>query len=295
MMTLGIIGATGFIGTALKNQIQKAGTSRLIIPTHTIKTRTEGYTLEALKGIDVLYYLASATIPASSWEHPERELDLNLRPFINTMHAAVDAGVRKLIFVSSGVTVYGTTTEPVNETAALMPISPYGIFKCSMEYYLNYLNERFNLPTVVFRVSNVYGPGQNIRKGLGIINTFIERALQHLPVSLFGSGEAARDFIYIDDVAHILYKTADKTQQYNVYNLASGHTYALKEVLHLITKTTGLTFNIEYKPRRASDTLRMAFNTARLTEALPELKTTAIERGILNTYTHLQSQFQQSK
>jgi UDP-glucose 4-epimerase len=292
MMTLGIIGATGFIGTALKNQIQKSGTSPLIIPAHTIKTRTEGYTEETLKGIDVLYYLASSTIPASSWEHPQRELELNLRPFINTMHAAVNAGVRKLIFVSSGGTVYGTTMEPVNETATLMPISPYGIFKCSMEYYLNYLNQRFNVQTVVYRVSNVYGPGQNINKGLGIINTFIERALQHLPVSLFGSGEAARDFIYIDDVAQILYKTADKAQQFNVYNLASGRTYALKDLLQIISNITGLTFNIEYKPQRASDTLRMAFNTSRLTEAFPEFQTTAIERGILNTYIHLQSQIQ---
>lgn len=63
-------------------------------------------------------------------------------------------------------------------------------------------------------------------------------------------------------------------------------------MLQVITKTTGLAFNIEYKTRRASDILCMAFNTTRLTEAFPEFKTTAIEWGILNTYTHLQSQYQ---
>lgn len=291
-MTLGIIGAEGFIGKALNRQIQNAGTFNVILPSDHKLARTEGYAPESLKGIDVLYYLASATIPSSSWEHPELELQLNLKPFINTMNAAVAAGVRKIVFVSSGGTVYGSTTEPVSETAALMPLNPYGIFKCSMEYYLNYLRQRFQLQTVVYRVSNVYGPGQNINKGLGIINTFIERAIQHLPVSLFGTGETARDFIYIDDVVQILFKTANTQLQHHVYNLASGHTYSLKALLKIITETTGLTFDIQYKPQRASDALRMAFNTHRLNNDFPQFKTTAIEKGILNTYTHIQSQLQ---
>ena len=127
--------------------------------------------------IDLVYFLASATIPVSSWENPLIEIEKNLIPFINFANTVATLKVKKIAFLSSAGTVYGATKQKVSETSDKNPFSPYGITKLTMENFLLYFKTRYALNFDVYRVSNVYGEGQNTSKGLGLINTLLEKII----------------------------------------------------------------------------------------------------------------------
>ncbi len=287
MMVAAVIGDQGFIGKALckslREEAQIAVKSLITLP----ENRLKGFDSGALSGVNVLYYLASATIPASSWNQPEYEVQANLIPFMKTMDAAVQAGVSKIIYVSSGGTVYGPSHIPVTEDSVLQPFSPYGVFKGCMEHYLNYINQRFETETLIFRISNVYGPGQNTQKGLGIINTFIEQGCRRIPVALYGNGASKRDFIFIDDVVNVLKLSAVKSFKYNTYNLASGTVYSIAEIATMIQIATGLQLTVDHRPARASDNTTIAFNINRLKQECSAFIPMDLKLGIQRTHDYI--------
>lgn len=300
-MNIAIIGANGFIGKHLINELSENNQYNLFLfgrsensQNHSnfnyskIDLNNSVELLQSFKNIDIIYYLASESIPSSTWDNPKSEIENNLLPFINFLECMVQLNCKKIIFSSSAGTIYGSSDISLIEDANKKPFSPHGINKLTMEYYLNYFETKHNLKYDVFRISNIYGEGQNTSKGLGIINTFLEKIIAEKEITVFGDGEIIRNYIYIKDVAKALaYSCQSNIETSTIYNLSSDDSLSINEVIEYIKKITNEPFKINYKKTRGSDNPKILLDNTKLKNDFKELKFTPINEGIKNTYLNL--------
>jgi UDP-glucose 4-epimerase len=300
MQRVAVIGSNGFIGRHLAEELSAKQSVQLFLfgksaplvikpnaPYKTIDFFDREKLLKDFENIDLVYYLASETIPATSWDTPIIEVEKNLLPFINFLEAIVTLKTKKVVFVSSAGTVYGPTQGKVTEDSDKKPFSPYGITKLAMENFLNYYKSKHGLESDIYRVSNVYGEGQDTSKGLGIINTFLEKILQEKRVRIFGDGKSTRNYIYVGDVARLLSLSLTDVDSSGIYNIASGDTFSINDLVQLIKKVTAEEFDVTYEAVRQSDNSFIDLDNTRICKRFPGFKFTTIEDGLLKTYKSL--------
>ena len=240
--------------------------------------------------IDLIYYLASETIPSSSWENPIMEIEKNLTPFINFLEYIVKLKVEKIVFLSSAGTIYGPTQQKVTEDSHKYPFSPHGIIKLTMEYFLNYFNKKYGLNFDVYRVSNVYGEGQNTKKGFGITNTFLESIILENKIRIFGNGENIRNYLYVKDLADfLLLSLFSDPATSDIFNAASNDTLTINALVQIIKKVIKQDFEVIYTETRASDNSTIFLDNTKILSAYPGFKLTSIEEGILKTYQYIKT------
>ncbi len=300
-MNVAIVGSNGFIGQHLVNTLSKNkevslslfGRSEIKslqnrIPYHQINLMNSEQILDYFKEIDIVYYLATNSIPSSSWEDPLSEIEANLIPFVNFLVCISKLKVKKIIFSSSGGTVYGCSNMKLTEDSDKKPFSPHGINKITMEYYLNYFDLKFNLKYCILRISNVYGEGQDTSKGLGIINTFLEKIISEKEITVFGNGEIIRNYIYVKDVVDMMANFCNtEILTSNIYNLSSNDSLSINELIVKIKETTKEQFIINYKEARLSDNPRILLDNTKIKNDFKQLAFTPLSVGILNTYKNL--------
>jgi UDP-glucose 4-epimerase len=299
-MNIAIIGSNGFIGRALTKELSKKSENKLKLfgrkeesyfkdtwPYKVFDPYNSFELLEDFAGTDLIYYLASETIPTTSWGDPNLEIEKNLKPFIKFLDNISELKIKKLAFVSSAGTIYGSTMGKVNEDVNKNPFAPYGIIKLTMEYFLNYFKIKHGIQFDVFRVSNVYGPGQNTGKGLGVINTFLEKILSGGVIEVFGDGNNTRNYIYIDDVARLLSYSCFDINESNIYNVSSNATLNIKEILEIIEDIIEEPFEFSFSPERKSDNSHIDLDNSRLLGKFDFFNFTEIRDGIELTYKYL--------
>ena len=241
-----------------------------------------------LKAIDIVYYLISSTFPSSSFDDPLKDVNLNLTPFLHFMDSVHNMNVKKIIFVSSGGSVYGSSENIISEDSLKLPISPHGIIKLTMEFYLEYFKLKSKINYDIFRVSNVYGEGQNTSKGLGLINTILEKIRENEEIYIYGDGTSVRNYIYVKDVAKALsFSAKTNLSLSNIYNLASNDTLSINEVLKIIRKTHKKELNINFSSFRESDVKKIRINNKKFLSIYPNFKFTDFSEGIKKVYDHL--------
>lgn len=292
-MKIAIIGSKSFIGGHLINELILDGSHELYffsksqgtINGKCVETMDTFYRSETNAiNFDLAYYLASDSIPASSWENPFLEIENNLIPFMHFLTECTSRKVKKVIFISSAGTVYGPSLDLLTESSAKEPFSPYGINKLTMEYYLQYWRLKFDLYFDIFRVSNVYGEGQNTSKGLGIINSILENIVHKKITPIYGDGSSVRNFIHVKDVAKILSKSCNSIQSSGIYNLSSENNLSISELITCIEDVLNVKCTTEYLPSRGSDNPSIIVDNKELKKIFPNFKFTSIEEGILRTY-----------
>jgi UDP-glucose 4-epimerase len=296
-MRVGIIGAEGFIAKNFFNTLQKESSLEISLYVRKLKSNstlnfipldlTNNPDKNFFKGNDLLYYMLSDTIPASSWAYPKKEIDLNLVPFLNFLDCAVESDVKKVVFISSAGTIYGSSSIKVNEDFEKTPYSPYGINKLTMEYYLHYYKMRFNLNYDIYRISNVYGIGQDISKGLGVINTFLDNIIRHSKVNVFGDGKTIRNYIYINDVVRLLKISLKDINVSRTLNLSSNDEISINDLLKVIAKVIDVNFEINYQSNRKSDVPCILLDNSRILSLIDDFKFTQLELGILDTFNNM--------
>ncbi|MFI5270308.1 MAG: NAD-dependent epimerase/dehydratase family protein, partial [Chloroflexota bacterium] len=137
----------------------------------------------ALSGAGTVYHMFSATVPGSAEQNPLLDLEGNVGLTLDLLGRCVKAGVKKVLFVSSGGTVYGAPQSlPITEDAATRPINIYGAGKLAIENYLRCYRHSHGLDYVVLRLSNPYGEGQRLDRKQGAIATFMRQGLDHEPI-----------------------------------------------------------------------------------------------------------------
>ena len=298
---IAIIGSNGFIGRNLAQKLMEIpdvnlhlysrGKESVLnnqIPYTSLDLVNETDFEKHFRDTDLIYYLASETIPSTSWGNPTLEIKNNLLPFIHFLETVVQLNLKKIVFVSSAGTVYGVAEHKVTENSYKNPFNPYGITKLTMEYFLNYFNIKNNLQFDVYRASNVYGDGQNTQKGLGIINTFLEKIITTHQINIFGDGENIRNYLYVNDLANALASSLDAAPlQSNIFNVSSNDTLSINELVAKIKNIVTEQFEVIYTPKRQSDNSVIYLDNRKILSALPGFEFTTLEEGILKTYQHL--------
>ncbi|HDS16249.1 MAG TPA: NAD-dependent epimerase/dehydratase family protein [Proteobacteria bacterium] len=209
----------------------------------------------ALSGIDLVLHMAGTVLPASSNLDPLFDIQSNLMGTVTLLEEAVRNGVKKVVFASSGGTVYGVAGSlPLVEEAPTEPLSSYGIVKLATEKYLKLFQHLYGLDYTILRIANPYGERQRIDGAQGAVAVFLGRLKRRQAIEIWGDGEIARDYLYISDLSAAILKACEKNISKGLFNIGGGRPWTLNEVLAELEIVSGRRAEVIYKPSRACDT-----------------------------------------
>lgn len=244
-----------------------------------------GLIREAVSGMEVVYHFVSTTLPKTSNDDPVYDVRSNLVDTIQLLEVCVEAGVRKVVFASSGGTVYGVPDAvPIREDHSTDPISSYGIVKIAIEKYLRLFHHLHGLDYTVLRISNPYGPYQNPASQQGVISVFLHRIYTGRPITVWGDGSVVRDYLYVSDLIDALEAVSSTETEGKVFNVGSGHGVSLKELIGLMTSVLDEQPVVEYLPSRALDVPASVLDVGLARRELGWEPKTDLREGIARTW-----------
>jgi UDP-glucose 4-epimerase len=208
----------------------------------------------AMKGVDFVFHLAAMVSVPESMQKPIECNEINTTGTLVVLEEAARAKVRKLIF-SSSAAIYGDNpVTPKVETMLPEPKSPYAITKLDGEFYCGMFAREGRVATTCLRYFNVFGPRQNPKSQYAAaVPVFIDRAIKHQPITIFGDGEQTRDFIYVKDIVTANVFFATRSDATGVFNLASGQCITINDLVETVCHLTGSRSKIKYTPDRLGD------------------------------------------
>lgn len=294
-----VLGGRGFIGSHLvdalldqgyvvrcfdRPHVAPLGDSHLTNPAFELYEgdfSSEADLANALEGCDICYHLVSTTLPKSSNADPVFDIRSNVLGTVHLLTLAVKSGLKKIVFLSSGGTVYGVPTQvPILETHFNDPVCSYGITKLAIEKYLGLFHQLHGLDYTVLRLANPFGERQRTHASQGAVAVFLGKVLCGEPVEIWGDGSVVRDYIYITDVVDALLISLEPTSGEHVFNIGAGRGHSLNEVLDAIEKATGRTADRRYLPGRAFDVPVSVLSIARAKESLGWSPKVDFEQGL---------------
>lgn len=230
---------------------------------------------------DAVIHCVSTTTPKSSNESPEFDIQSNVIGTLYLLDICVKHKVGKLVFMSSGGTVYGDVGEIalVDETHAVRPMCSYGVSKLTIEHYLDVYKHLRGLDYVALRLSNPYGERQSPLRALGALTVFLHRTLKHQKVEIWGNGDVTRDFIYVGDVANAVY-LATVNPISGLFNVGTGMGLSLKDILSHIGPVVGIEPSVDWLSARPFDVPRIVLDASKLSAATEWRCTTRLDDGI---------------
>ena len=299
-----VLGGGGFIGSPLVGRLLEEGHEVRIYdrsPNRFLGTPqgaeyvegdlgNHGLIRDALEGIEVVFHLVSTTLPKTSNDDPGYDVRSNLVDTIQLLESCVEAGVRKVVFTSSGGTVYGPPrTVPIPEDHPTDPISSYGIVKLAIEKYLGLFHHLHGLDYAALRVSNPYGPYQNPAGQQGAISVFLNRIRTGQPITIWGDGTVVRDYLYISDLVEALMLAATTDTESKLFNVGHGEGASLNELLELIDGVVDVAPDVEYLPARSLDVPASVLDVSRAENELEWRPSIDLAEGIARTWGWIQS------
>ena len=248
---------------------------------------------EALIGVDVVYHLAWTTIHEIANRDPAADVQSNLAPAIRLIEACQGASNPRLVFISSGGTVYGPARQlPIPETHPRNPINAYGVSKLAVEKYLQMYNHISGLDYAVLRPSVPYGPRQNPLGRQGAINVFLHRVAHGLPVTIWGDGSVSRDFFYISDLVDALIACCEQPlSEERTFNIGGREEISLNHALVVVQRTVGRTAIIDSQPARRFDAPRIVLDTTLARQTLNWQPRVDFEEGVARTWDWIRATF----
>ncbi len=301
--TLLITGGAGFIGSRVAASFAEEGYRVVIVDDlstgkkENLPPRIKFYHLDICNNVElekvfskekpqyVSHHAAQINVRRSVSD-PCFDAQVNILGMINVLENCRRYDVRRIVFASSGGVLYGEGNDlPFDEESTLQPFSPYGVSKCSGEYYLHCYAQLHNLEFISLRYSNVYGPGQDPSGEAGVIVIFISAMLKGVSPTIFGDGEQLRDYIYVDDVV-MANKLALKKGSSGTFNIGTGRPTSVNELFRMIAKEVGFPNKPIYAPCRQGEIFKNCLNIAK-SEALLDWKPTIqLKEGLKRTIAH---------
>lgn len=293
-----IFGAHGFIAHHLIPALAKQGYPLIAlarrhahispgVELHVAPFDTPAQFTPLLERAHTLVHVASCSTPGTTAGKPLVELSDNLRPTLALLEAWQNAPHCRLLYVSSGGTLYGDTNgHPADENMPPRPRSYYGAAKAAAECFIHAATQQFALSATLLRPSNLYGPGQEMRGGFGIIPTAFAHAQRNEPLTIWGDGGAIRDYLYIDDFIRLCLDIIRQPMPIgaHAFNVASGHPVSLMELLEHIQTITGKKLSIQYDVNRPVDIARIELDTRKIRTTYAWQPQVSLEEGLTRTW-----------
>jgi UDP-glucose 4-epimerase len=283
-----VTGGAGFIGSTLVDRLLAEGhtvdvlddltTGSLAnlaearaVPDGSLKVHQADIRNEAVVDLiarrepEVVFHLAAQIDVRVSVERPAHDAAVNVVGSLHVLEGARQGGARKVVFASSGGTIYGEPEPselPVKESHPQQPVSPYGVAKRVVTDYLHAYRELHQLEYTSLALANVYGPRQDPHGEAGVVAIFARRLLEGRPCTIFGDGEQTRDFVYVDDVVDAFVRAADRGSGL-LCNIGTGVETSVNELHRTMARAAGVDGDPERAPARAGELARSALDPGR--------------------------------
>jgi UDP-glucose 4-epimerase len=297
-----IIGGAGFIGRALTMRLLAEGRqahvhvlAREAVPNpikgaayHVGSMAEREFVLPLLRICSTVVHVASGTTPGSSSRTPTAEVTSNIAPTLSLLEIARDCPPEHIVFLSSGGTLYAGTSGCADEDLPPRAHSYHGAGKIALEAFLRAFAWDAGCGLIMLRPSNVYGPGQETRRGFGFVRVALECALRGQTLEIWGDGSAVRDFLYIDDLVAAVVAALQAPPEVEVFNVAYGSGHALSDVLEIVRRVSGRPLDVSYRPGRRSDVRAVRLKVSRIGRKLGWHARVDLEEGLARTWGWLQ-------
>ncbi len=243
---------------------------------------------KALQDIDFVFHLVGTTLPISSNENPVFDIESNVVGTIHLLQACVRHRLKKVVFSSSGGTVYGQPNRlPIQEDDPTNPICSYGVTKLTVEKYLQLLYHLHGLDYTILRIANCYGKNQKVTGAQGAIGVFLSHIMQGKPITIWGDGSTTRDYVHVEDVADAFVKALTQSSKYRVFNIGTGVGTSLRDLLDKMERITSMKPRVEYVTGRVADVPLNILDSRRAQEHMGWRFKIDCETGLRKTWTWL--------
>ena len=243
---------------------------------------------------DVVAHLAAQIDVRKSVADPVFDASVNILGTLNLLEAiraSADPKHTRLVFSSTGGALYGDfTVPPSREDEEKNPEAPYGIGKCSVEYYLAYYARVHGLDTASVRFGNVYGPRQDPHGEAGVVAIFCGRILHHRALTIFGDGEQTRDYVYVGDVAEAVFRVATAPLpapgrlDARAFNIGTGVGTSVLRLAQILKAASKSDVEIEHAPRRPGEMQHSVLDVDKAREVLGWTPKVSIEDGLARSF-----------
>lgn len=290
-MNILVTGGSGYLGKHLIQALLTAGhqvENIDLLPSELVKTTIADIqnvsAIDAVfAGKDAVFHLASLIEVGESVQFPEKYMQNNVLGTVHVLECMRKHQVQKFIF-SSSAAVYGTPKRvPILEDDRTLPINPYGTSKLAMEGLASSYAYNFGMSCAALRYFNLYGPGWHNRAPSHAIPRFFEQMEQGKEVTIWGSGEHKRDYVYMQDIvrAHLL--ALQLQPGYHYLNLSGKNATRVIDLIHLMAKIMGKEPNLKHFPERPGDPLELFADATKAKEILNWEAEVDLEEGLRQT------------
>lgn len=299
-MNILVLGGHGFIGSHIVESLTASGHSVRVFARNARTFHYEGEWFvgdfmdksklsEALFGMDAVVHSISTTVPATSATDPVYDIESNLIGTIELLQLMQAEDVHRLVYLSSGGTVYGNPdSTPVSESAPLNPISSYGAVKVATEKFIEIARLKWGIYPVILRPSNPFGERQGHKGVQGLISTILSNVIKDRSTVIYGDGTAIRDYIYVKDLAELVVRAVG-SERCGVYNAGSGTGHSIKEVISTIEEVTEQSVKTEYAEARGFDVREIVLDNTLAESHFGWRALTSFPVGIAKHYDWLKS------
>jgi UDP-glucose 4-epimerase len=299
-MKILVLGATGFLGQSVTSRLARDGHELVCVARNSAaETRNKGNVnyvqatlddtqalLEHASDADFIFDFAWDTTPGTSKAQPAVEAVNNLLPTFRLLEQLHLTPGCPLVFVSSAGAVYDDVLDGnATESSPLGPKSYYGAGKLSAEMFLHAYAAQTGHPVVIARPSNVYGPGQRVKRQFAIVPTLMQAIHNGSTFKIWGSGEATRDFLYADDFSDFFVRLIKQKQHgISTYNVAAQSSCSIRELCDLLQEVSGRELSLEHLPERGVDLQGVDFDASHARAELGWQATTELRAGLAKTW-----------
>ena len=298
-----LVGGGGFIGSALARRLAALGITVTVLDKAPIVHSEPGVSVVSgdvvdaeilareLKGVDVVVHLAHSAVRLTVDAALSDDVLQNIIPSIQLFEAALRSQAKRVVFVSTGGAVYGEAGPgSITELFPANPISLYGMTKLTIENYGMLLHRQRDLPFVIVRPSNAYGPGQRPFTGQGFVATAAASILTAKKIELFGSGDCARDYIFITDLLEGIVAAMIHGRIGHIYNIGTDAAFTQLQILDLLrvlANKEGRSISVVHKHRRSVDVKSNRLSGEKLYEDTGFRAKVPLDEGLERTWVWL--------
>ena len=300
-MKITVFGGGGFIGSAVSDRLLKDGHQLRIFERSGIEPyrnfshdesikwingdfMSSSDVAAAIDGVDLVLHLVSTTLPKSSNDDPLYDVQTNLVGTLNLLDLMVKKNVKKIVFISSGGTVYGKPIYmPMDEKHPTDPLVSYGITKLAIEKYLLLYQSLYGLKACILRVANPFGERQRVESAQGAVGVFLSKAIKQQALEIWGDGSVTRDYLYVSDLAEAFALAVKYDGPMSVFNISSNIGTNLNQLIEIIENVLGYRVARNYHPARPFDVPTSILDNSLAHKELGWNINVGLEEGIAKT------------